>query len=290
MVTRRTKKTAGPKRVRPLDYLGAVRDSRDLSTSERLVALMIMSHAGSDGRASHAGTKKLAEETDLSERTIKSCTKSLAAKGWLALTYSGRGGRGDRANEYAIAIPKCNHVTLTEAPAESQSATVSSQSAIDDISKCNGCPTDALRNASGTAPHHQTSDDDDSAEVAETPSDLVAKIESSFGVKVLDYIFEPVITSVMAEQDVSVDDIDEALCCWFARDSLGAECFEDAPYFFPGNPPGWLATNLGRITSAYIEAEEKLAAELGVPLEDFSMLQHLEALAENSPVSSQDAA
>lgn len=91
--------------VQPLDYLSAIRDDRELSSSEKLIALMVMSHAGADGRNSHPGYRLLAEETGLDVKTIKRLAPKLVEKKWLILTYSGRGGNQAKANAYDLNIP-----------------------------------------------------------------------------------------------------------------------------------------------------------------------------------------
>lgn len=91
--------------VQPLDYLRAIRDGRELSSSEKMIALMVMSHAGADGRNSHPGYRLLAEETGLDVKTIKRLAPKLVEKKWLILTYSGRGGNQAKANAYDLNIP-----------------------------------------------------------------------------------------------------------------------------------------------------------------------------------------
>lgn len=96
----------------PLTYLRAIRDARDLYPSEKLVANAIALHAGSDCQHSHPGNELLARETGLHVQTVKEATRSLRRKNYLILTYSGRGGRHDRANEYRLAVPKAPSVHL----------------------------------------------------------------------------------------------------------------------------------------------------------------------------------
>ena len=101
--------------IKPLDYLRAIRDARDLTSSERLVAVMVMSHAGPTGRKSHPGIPLLMFETGLSDKTIRRALKSLEAKKWLVLTYSGHGGDQAKANEYDLNIPSRIQCTVTQA-------------------------------------------------------------------------------------------------------------------------------------------------------------------------------
>jgi len=62
-----------------LDYLRAIREDRSLSPSEKLVATIVASHAGPDGKDAHPGEKLLAAETGLSRRpsgsTCTACVK-----------------------------------------------------------------------------------------------------------------------------------------------------------------------------------------------------------------------
>lgn len=102
--------------VKPLDYLRAVRDDQELSPSEQIVALYIMSHAGKDGTGSHPGNALLAKETGLSEKTVKLAIARLRELGWIVQTYNGRGGNQAKASEYSLAIPKGHEVTLIPQP------------------------------------------------------------------------------------------------------------------------------------------------------------------------------
>lgn len=93
--------------VRALDYLRAIADDRELTSSERLIALMVMRHAGNDGRNSHPGAKLLAEETGLHVNTVRPALRKLEEKKWLVQIYCGRGG-DHRASEYDLNIPNHN--------------------------------------------------------------------------------------------------------------------------------------------------------------------------------------
>ena len=41
--------------IQPLTYLRAISDDRELTTAERMVAVMVMRHAGATGKRSHPG-------------------------------------------------------------------------------------------------------------------------------------------------------------------------------------------------------------------------------------------
>lgn len=97
--------------VKPLEYLRAVRNNRELSTSEKLVALLVMSHAGPDGLEAHPGEKLLAAEAGMSEKTVRKYLRSLREKGWLLMIFSGRGGNHEKASVFHLAIPTGRAVT-----------------------------------------------------------------------------------------------------------------------------------------------------------------------------------
>ena len=126
--------------AQPLTYLRAIRDDRELTTAEKMIALMIMSHAGADGRRSHPGTAKLAAETGLHRNTINPATKKLVEKKWLIQTYSGYGGARDKANEYDLNIPGEDSMHTDCALGDSQS---SSQGTMDPLPRHNGPPPKA---------------------------------------------------------------------------------------------------------------------------------------------------
>lgn len=88
-----------------LTYLRALRDDRTLTTTEKLFATMMASHAGHDGDNAHPGHKLLGEETSTSERTSERIVPKLVKKGWLIQTSSGR-GNNRYAGVYRLAIPK----------------------------------------------------------------------------------------------------------------------------------------------------------------------------------------
>jgi hypothetical protein len=88
-----------------LAYIRAVRDDRTLSTTEKLTAMTMASHAGHDGMNAHPGQKLLGDETSTSERTARRVLDSLVTKGWLVQTSSGR-GNSRYASSYRIAIPQ----------------------------------------------------------------------------------------------------------------------------------------------------------------------------------------
>jgi biotin operon repressor len=135
--------------VKPLDYLRAVRDSRDLTGSEKLVAMMQATHAGQDGRDAHPGEKLLAAETGFSEKTVRKHLHSLREKGWLQMLSSGRGGAHDRSSAFSLNIPTGNGYRLED---ESQPVSEDAQPVTDDFPTGNGYRTNDLRDALRNAP------------------------------------------------------------------------------------------------------------------------------------------
>jgi Helix-turn-helix domain len=88
-----------------LEYIRAIRDDRTLTTSEKLAAMTMASHAGHDGMNAHPGIKLLAEEIGLKERQTKTVLGNLVKKHWLAQTSSGR-GNNRYASVYRLSIPQ----------------------------------------------------------------------------------------------------------------------------------------------------------------------------------------
>jgi len=88
-----------------LEYIRAVCDDRTLTSTEKLFAMTMARHAGHDGTNAHPGQKLLGEETVTSERTARRTLDSLASKGWLVQTSSGR-GNNHYASVYRLAIPQ----------------------------------------------------------------------------------------------------------------------------------------------------------------------------------------
>ena len=167
--------------VKPLDYLRAIRDSRDLSAAEKLVAAIVTSHAGPDGKDAHPGEKLLAAETGYTEKTVRKHLHSLREKGWLLMLFSGRGGSHGKASAYHLSIPTGNGYRLTgadegtstgsryrlgEVPTGNQRPpnrySETAQPVISDRPTGNGYRTNALRNALGNDPVN--------AAVPETPA------------------------------------------------------------------------------------------------------------------------
>jgi Helix-turn-helix domain len=139
--------------TKPLDYHRAIFDDRDLTSSQRLVALAVCRHAGADGTRSHPGNDLLCKETGYSLNTVKSALKALRELGWIVQTYNGRGGNQSKASEYALAIPKDHHDPLSTDP---QRAMVDTQRSMVDTQRSTIGTTDASRNAPRDAPTRRT--------------------------------------------------------------------------------------------------------------------------------------
>ncbi|MGH3275471.1 MAG: helix-turn-helix domain-containing protein, partial [Streptosporangiaceae bacterium] len=88
-----------------LEYIRALRDDRTLTTTEKLAAVMLASHAGHDGTNAHPGIRLLAAEIGLKERQTKTLVTSLVDKSWLDQTSSGR-GNNRYASVYRLSIPQ----------------------------------------------------------------------------------------------------------------------------------------------------------------------------------------
>ena len=86
-----------------LEYIRAIRDDRELSTSEKLAAIIMASHNETNA---HPGMALLAAEIGLKERQTKTIVASLVHKGWLVLVKSGRGGYTKNASVYALSLPQ----------------------------------------------------------------------------------------------------------------------------------------------------------------------------------------
>jgi hypothetical protein len=88
-----------------LEYIRALRDDRTLTSTEKLAAVFMASHAGHDGANAHPGIELLAAELGLRERQTKTVVGNLANHGWLIQVSSGR-GNNRYASVYRIAVPQ----------------------------------------------------------------------------------------------------------------------------------------------------------------------------------------
>lgn len=88
-----------------LEYIRALRDDRTLTSTEKLAAVFMASHAGHDGTNAHPGMELLAAELGLRERQTKTVVGNLTNHGWLIQVSSGR-GNNRYASVYRIAIPQ----------------------------------------------------------------------------------------------------------------------------------------------------------------------------------------
>lgn len=144
-----------------LEYIRALRDDRTLTTTEKLAAVFMASHAGHDGANAHPGHKLLGEETSTSERTSKRTLASLVEKGWLTQTSSGR-GNNRYASTYALSFPQsAMGGTLDEPTGQTEQAKVpneTSQGAISDSQGATGGPTNQPEKSSLEIPVNQVSD------------------------------------------------------------------------------------------------------------------------------------
>jgi len=92
------------------DSIGKWVLSLDLATRSKVTLLAILAYASWSSRSCYPGTVRLARDTGLSERSVRSSIADLETAGVLQLKNAGcRGdgkGRGRLANEYTIQIPE----------------------------------------------------------------------------------------------------------------------------------------------------------------------------------------
>jgi DNA-binding transcriptional MocR family regulator len=83
------------------DYANAVRDSKSLTSTEKLVALIIASHFNwAEMNPSFPSNEKLSQETSLNRSTIIRAKNNLVSKGWLVSKQ-----RFNTSNIYTPSIP-----------------------------------------------------------------------------------------------------------------------------------------------------------------------------------------
>jgi hypothetical protein len=143
--------------VQPLTYARAIRDDRKLSSKAKTVAFVMMTHAGNPkSPEAHPGNDLLVLETGLSLSGVKRGLEELCEAGYLIQTYSGRGGRRDRASAYVLAVPKVHTDTLPmgqdEPKGDSNGSNGEVQRFKTEGSKVHSEPTDAFRTAPRDAP------------------------------------------------------------------------------------------------------------------------------------------
>lgn len=149
--------------VQPLTYARAIRDDRTLSSKAKTVAYTMMTHYGKTkdkNPEAHPGNDLLMAETGLSLSGVKRGVTELRDSGWLIQTYSGKGGRGDRASAYVLSIPKVHSEPLPMAQGEPSEdlngSNRESQWFNPEGSMVHSEPTDALRNAPRNDPSSRT--------------------------------------------------------------------------------------------------------------------------------------
>lgn len=78
--------------------MSRVWEANGIDGGEKLVLLCIADHAGDDGTC-YPSVKRIAERSNMSERNVQYCVRSLRDKGWLRISY-GQGRNG--SNVYTV--------------------------------------------------------------------------------------------------------------------------------------------------------------------------------------------
>ena len=93
------------RRVDKFTHMNAVRDSRALDGSDKLILYTLVSHAKQAGHDVRPGLSLLAEETGISVATLKRRVPDLIRKGYLLQLTSGKGGNSKHASLYHLSLP-----------------------------------------------------------------------------------------------------------------------------------------------------------------------------------------
>ena len=105
------------------DWERALRADTTVTGSRLLVLLTLGTYMGNDGTRAHPGQRQLAEQTGLSERTVRGHLASAVADGWIVERYRGHrtgDGRG-LASVFDAAVPVIS--TGTPVPVEDEIST-----------------------------------------------------------------------------------------------------------------------------------------------------------------------
>jgi Helix-turn-helix domain len=87
-------------------YQTALREARNLTTSEKCVLAMMLTYADPDGTNVFPGDERLAADCSLSVRQMQRCRESARKKRWLRVTKRGGGnGQAGVPSKYALSIP-----------------------------------------------------------------------------------------------------------------------------------------------------------------------------------------
>jgi hypothetical protein len=94
------------RRVDKFKHMNAVRDSRGVFDKDnKLILLILATHARQDGSEVRPGLPLLADETGISQATLKRRIPNLVRMGYLLQLTSGKGGNSKKASVYALAMP-----------------------------------------------------------------------------------------------------------------------------------------------------------------------------------------
>jgi hypothetical protein len=93
------------RRVDKFTHMNAVRDSRVLDKDDKLILYTMDTHAKQQGHDVRPGFGLLAEETGISDKTLRRRVADLVRRGWLIQLTSGKGGNTKRTSAYHLAMP-----------------------------------------------------------------------------------------------------------------------------------------------------------------------------------------
>jgi DNA-binding Lrp family transcriptional regulator len=107
------------RRVDKFQHMNAIRDSRGvLDKDDKLILFTLATHAKQQGHDVRPGVALLAEETGISQATLKRRMPNLVRKGYLIQVTSGKGGNSKHASLYRLALPVDVRVEVNSSPSE----------------------------------------------------------------------------------------------------------------------------------------------------------------------------
>lgn len=106
------------RRVDKFQHHNAVRDSRTLDLSDKVILYTLATHAKQQGHDVRPGLDLLAAETTISVATLKRRIPNLVRRGYLIQVTSGKGGNSKYASLYHLALPVDLTVEVNSSPGE----------------------------------------------------------------------------------------------------------------------------------------------------------------------------